>query len=154
MPIVEAVGIASGYMERRHRPLNRRIATAMRRAVVKAQAEGITDPQVMRALIQVAREREKGLQGIEIPQSPAPMTLHEAVEKHQAAELLSQAPMQAMALQVLTGMPRATAIGSALAFLLKMCGDEPALMHQILRGTTVAWGNARCSMLEALNQTR
>lgn len=53
--IVEAVGIAISHANVGQQP-SEEIAEAMRQALIKAQAEGITDPDLLRARMQEARE--------------------------------------------------------------------------------------------------
>jgi hypothetical protein len=52
--VVEAVGIAISHADRT--PLAERIAEAMRQAVIKAQADGVTDPDKIRAAMMAARD--------------------------------------------------------------------------------------------------
>lgn len=54
--IVSAVGISVGAVDPANNDLADRIAEAMRQAVIKAQAEGVTDPDVIRARMMGAKE--------------------------------------------------------------------------------------------------
>jgi len=56
--IVSAVGICVGAVDPANKDLADRIAEAMRQAVIKAQAEGVTDPDVIRARMMDAKDNE------------------------------------------------------------------------------------------------
>lgn len=56
MPIVEAVGVAVGYESAAWDPRKQDVRTRMQQAVVAAQEEGITDPDVIRARALAARD--------------------------------------------------------------------------------------------------
>lgn len=53
--IVSAVGICVGALDPANNGLAEKIAEAMRQAVIKAQAEGITDPEVIKARMMEAK---------------------------------------------------------------------------------------------------
>lgn len=55
MTIVEAVGISVGSMDPSKNELAAKIAEAQRQAVIKAQAEGIADPIIIRERIAAAK---------------------------------------------------------------------------------------------------
>lgn len=55
MPIVQAVGIATAHGSMGD-PRSEKIAEAMRKALEAAQAEGITDPDVLRERMLKARD--------------------------------------------------------------------------------------------------
>lgn len=54
--IVSSVGIAVGALDPANNGLAERIAEAMRQAVIKAQAEGVTDPDEIRARMMEAKD--------------------------------------------------------------------------------------------------
>lgn len=56
---VYAVGVAAGSLREEGKARSAKIADAMRDAVITAQAEGITDPAVIRERIQDARVKAK-----------------------------------------------------------------------------------------------
>lgn len=59
MPVVQAVGIAVGRHGEEKSDLAVKIEKAMRAACEKAQAEGITDPDVIRNLMLDARDKAR-----------------------------------------------------------------------------------------------
>ncbi len=56
--VVEATGIA-GSTRGRNNPVTGLLGDAMRKALMKAQAEGITDPEVLRGTMLDARQKIK-----------------------------------------------------------------------------------------------
>ena len=55
--IVSAVGISVGAVDPANKDLADRIAEAMRQAVIKAQAEGVTDPDIIRSRMMEAKDK-------------------------------------------------------------------------------------------------
>ena len=55
--IVSAVGICVGAIDPANNGLADRVAEAMRQAVIKAQAEGVTDPDVIRSRMMEAKDK-------------------------------------------------------------------------------------------------
>lgn len=74
MPIVEAVGAAAGSIHPSGKLLAKAIELAMSDAVLDCNAKGITDPAVIRAAMQKAREAVKARWNSAVNEASAAMS--------------------------------------------------------------------------------